>query len=133
VSYALGITDVDPIAFGLLFERFLNPTAQHADIDVDFSDDRREDVIRYVKDKYGEDSVSQIITFGTLSTRAVLKDVGRVLGIPLSTIESITKQIPVVLGKVTPLAEALDTIPISAGQGKYRREDAAAGRDLHDP
>jgi DNA polymerase III subunit alpha len=112
VSYALGITDVDPIAFGLLFERFLNPDrVSMPDIDVDFSDDKREAVIRYVKDKYGESSVSQIITFGRLSSRAVLKDVGRVLGIPLSTIESITKQIPVVLGKVTPLEEALESIP----------------------
>ena len=64
-----------------------------------------------MREKYGEDSVSQIITFGTLSSRAVLKDVGRVLGIPLSTIESITKQIPVEQGKVRPLAEALETIP----------------------
>jgi DNA polymerase-3 subunit alpha len=81
------------------------------DIDVDFSDDKREKVIQYVRDRYGADSVSQIITFGTLSSRAVLKDVGRVLGIPLSTIESITKQIPVELGRVRPLADALETIP----------------------
>jgi DNA polymerase-3 subunit alpha len=112
VSYALGITDVDPIAFGLLFERFLNPDrVSMPDIDVDFADDKREAVIRYVRDKYGENSVSQIITFGRLSSRAVLKDVGRVLGVPLSTVESITKQIPVVLGKVTPLEEAIDSIP----------------------
>jgi len=64
-----------------------------------------------VKSKYGEASVCQIVTFGTLSSRAVLKDVGRVLGIPLSTIDSITKQIPVILGRVTPLQEAVDTIP----------------------
>jgi DNA polymerase-3 subunit alpha len=81
------------------------------DIDVDFSDSKRELVIRYVREKYGQDSVSQIITFGTLSSRAVLKDVGRVLGIPLSTLESITKQIPVEQGKVRPLAEALETVP----------------------
>ena len=81
------------------------------DIDVDFSDDKRDTVIQYVREKYGEDSVSQIITFGTLSSRAVLKDVGRVLGIPLSTIDSITKQIPVEQGKVRPLADALETIP----------------------
>ncbi|HCA78851.1 MAG TPA: DNA polymerase III subunit alpha [Bacteroidetes bacterium] len=112
VSYALGITDVDPLHFDLLFERFLNPDrVSMPDIDVDFADDKRDQVISYVKQKYGENSVSQIITFGTLSTRAVLKDVGRVLGVPLSTIEPLTKQIPVVLGKVTPLAEALESVP----------------------
>jgi len=112
VSYVLGITSVDPIRYGLLFERFLNPDrTSMPDIDVDFSDDKREKVIQYVRERYGADSVSQIITFGTLSSRAVLKDVGRVLGIPLGTIESITKQIPVELGRVRPLADALETIP----------------------
>ncbi|MGH2567851.1 MAG: DNA polymerase III subunit alpha, partial [Bacteroidota bacterium] len=112
VSYCVGITDVDPLQYGLLFERFLNPDrVSMPDIDVDFADDKRDKVIEYVRDKYGADSVAQIITFGTLSARAVLKDVGRVLGIPLGVIDSITKQIPVVLGKVTPLAEALETIP----------------------
>ncbi len=112
VSYALGITNVDPIKYDLLFERFLNPDrVSMPDIDVDFSDDKRERVIQYVIDKYGAASVSQIITFGTLSSRAVLKDVGRVLGVPLSTIDSITKQIPVELGRVRPLADALETIP----------------------
>jgi DNA polymerase-3 subunit alpha len=111
VSYALRITNVDPLKYGLLFERFLNPDRiSMPDIDVDFADDKREKVIQYVRDKYGADSVSQIITFGTLSARAVLKDVGRVLGIPLSTIESITKLIPVEQGKVRPLKDALDTI-----------------------
>ena len=112
VSYALGITDVDPLEYGLLFERFLNPDrVTMPDIDVDFSDDKRDLVIDYVRRKYGADSVSQIITFGTLLSRAVLKDVGRVLGVSLGTIESITKQIPVSQGKVTPLAEALETVP----------------------
>jgi DNA polymerase-3 subunit alpha len=112
VSYALGITNVDPIKYDLLFERFLNPDRiSMPDIDVDFSDTKRDKVIQYVRDKYGADSVSQIITFGTLSSRAVLKDVGRVLGVPLSTIDSITKEIPVELGKVRPLADALETIP----------------------
>jgi len=112
VSYALGITNVDPLKYDLLFERFLNPhRVSMPDIDVDFADDKRELVIDYVRKKYGENSVSQIITFGTLSSRAVLKDVGRVLGLPLSMIESITKQIPVVLGKVASLAEALETVP----------------------
>ena len=112
VSYALGITNVDPLKYGLLFERFLNPDrVSMPDIDIDFSDTKRDRVIEYVKDKYGADSVSQIITFGTLSSRAVLKDVGRVLGVPLNIIESITKQIPVIQGKVTPLAEVLETNP----------------------
>jgi DNA polymerase-3 subunit alpha len=112
VSYALEITDVDPVKYDLLFERFLNPDRiSMPDIDVDFSDTKRDRVIRYVREKYGDDSVSQIITFGTLSSRAVLKDVGRVLGIPLSTLESITKQIPVEQGKVRPLADALESIP----------------------
>jgi DNA polymerase III subunit alpha len=112
VSYALGITDVDPLKYDLLFERFLNPDrVSMPDIDVDFSDTRRERVIEYVKKKYGADSVSQIITFGTLATRAVLKDVGRVIGVPLQITESITKQIPVIQGKVTPLAEVLETNP----------------------
>jgi DNA polymerase III subunit alpha len=111
VSYALGITDVDPLKYDLLFERFLNPDrVSMPDIDVDFADNRREEVIEYVKELYGADSVSQIITFGTLSSRAVIKDVGRVLGVPLQICESITKQIPVFQGKVTPIAEAIDTI-----------------------
>jgi DNA polymerase-3 subunit alpha len=112
VSYVIGITNVDPLKYDLLFERFLNPDrVSMPDIDIDFSDAKREEVIEYVKQKYGADSVSQIITFGTLSTRAVLKDVGRVLGVPLQVTESITKQIPVFQGKVTPLAEAIDTLP----------------------
>ena len=112
VSYALGITNVDPLKYDLLFERFLNPErVSMPDIDVDFADEKREQVIQYVRDKYGAESVSQIITFGTLSARAVLKDVGRVLGIPLSTVESVTKLIPVEQGKVRPLKEAIETIP----------------------
>ncbi len=112
VSYSLGITNVDPLKYDLLFERFLNPErVSMPDIDVDFSDKKREKVIEYVRKKYGDDSVSQIITFGTLSSKAVLKDVGRVLGVPLSTIDSINKAIPTEFGKVRPLAEALKTIP----------------------
>jgi len=112
VSYALGITNIEPLEYGLLFERFLNPDRiSMPDIDVDFADDQRDKVIDYVRQKYGADSVSQIITFGTLSSRAVLRDVGRVLGVPLNVVESITKQIPVVQGRVTRLADALETIP----------------------
>ncbi len=112
VSYALGITNVDPFHYDLLFERFLNPErVSMPDIDIDFADDKRDLVIDYVRKKYGENSVAQIITFGRLSSRAVLRDIGRVLGIPLGTIDSITKQIPVIQGKVTPIGEALETIP----------------------
>jgi DNA polymerase III subunit alpha len=111
VSYALGITDVDPLKYDLLFERFLNPDRiSMPDIDIDFADNKREQVIEYVKKKYGEKSVAQIVTFGTMSARAALKDVGRVLGIQLSVIDSITKKIPVVQGKVTPIEEALKTV-----------------------
>lgn len=110
VAYALGITNIDPLRYDLLFERFLNPDrVSMPDIDVDFSDDKRERVIDYVKEKYGIESVAQIITFGTLSARAVLKDVGRVLGIELSIINSITEKIPVTQGKVMPLSEAITT------------------------
>ncbi|MGA0046236.1 MAG: DNA polymerase III subunit alpha, partial [Candidatus Kapaibacteriota bacterium] len=101
VAYALGITNIDPLQYDLLFERFLNPDrVSMPDIDIDFSDDRRADVIAYVKEKYGADAVAQIITCGTLSSRAVLKDVGRVLGIDLSTINSITEKNPLLKGRV---------------------------------
>ncbi|MCX7761664.1 MAG: DNA polymerase III subunit alpha [Candidatus Kryptonium sp.] len=109
VSYALGITNIDPLKYGLLFERFLNPErVSMPDIDVDFADDKRELVIEYVKKKYGEKSVAQIVTFGTLSSRAVIRDVARVLGISLQTVDSITKNIPVHQGKPLPLSEALE-------------------------
>ncbi|MGQ9818639.1 MAG: DNA polymerase III subunit alpha [Candidatus Kapaibacteriales bacterium] len=109
VAYALGITNIDPLKYGLLFERFLNPDRiSMPDIDIDFCDTKRDMIIEYVKQKYGENSVAQIITFGKLSSRAVLKDVGRILGIHHSEINKITSKIPVVMGKVTPLAEALE-------------------------
>jgi DNA polymerase III subunit alpha len=112
VSYALGITNLNPLDYDLLFERFLNPDrVSMPDIDVDFADDRREDIIKYVRQKYGSSSVGQIITFGKLSGRAVIKDVGRVIGVPLSTVDSITKQIPVIQGRVTPIDEAVEKLP----------------------
>jgi DNA polymerase-3 subunit alpha len=95
VAYSLGITDLDPLKYDLLFERFLNPSRKEMpDIDVDFCRDRREEVIRYVVDKYGEDHVSQIITFGTLSAKAVIKDVARVLGIDYQIINALSKNLP---------------------------------------
>ncbi|MFD1737111.1 DNA polymerase III subunit alpha [Bacillus salitolerans] len=99
VAYVLSITNVDPIKYNLLFERFLNPErVSMPDIDIDFPDDRRDEVIQYVQKKYGGLHVAQIITFGTLSTKAVLRDVGRVLGIPPKEADAIAKKIPSRLG-----------------------------------
>ena len=95
ILYCLSITEIDPIPFGLLFERFLNPDRiSMPDIDLDFDDNRRDEVIEYVKRKYGESSVSRIITFGTLSARAVIRDVARALGFPYSLGDRISKSIP---------------------------------------
>jgi DNA polymerase-3 subunit alpha len=95
VSYCLGITNIDPIKYGLLFERFLNPERiSLPDIDIDFSDRERDKIIRYVINKYGEDNVAQIITFGTMAARAVVRDVGRVLDISYSEVDRIAKMIP---------------------------------------
>ncbi len=95
VAYALTITDLDPIRFGLLFERFLNPErVSMPDFDVDFCQDRRDEVIRYVQDKYGRDQVAQIITFGTLQARGVLRDVGRVLQMPYGQVDKLCKLVP---------------------------------------
>lgn len=94
-AYALGITDIDPIKFNLIFERFLNPERiSMPDIDIDFCDERRNKVIDYIKNKYGEDSVTQIITFGKMKARAVIRDVGRVLSMPLAEVDRIAKLIP---------------------------------------
>ncbi|MDO8682228.1 MAG: DNA polymerase III subunit alpha [Armatimonadota bacterium] len=97
VCYALGITDIDPLLYGLPFERFLNiERVSMPDIDMDFQDDRRDEVIKYVTDKYGEDHVAQIVTFGTLAARAAVRDVGRVLGIPINEVDKICKMIPTI-------------------------------------
>ncbi len=95
VAWALLITDLDPLRFNLLFERFLNPERiSMPDFDVDFCQDRRDEVIRYVQDRYGHDRVAQIITFGKLQARAVLRDVGRVLGMPYGQVDRICKLVP---------------------------------------
>jgi DNA polymerase-3 subunit alpha len=95
VAWALTITDLDPLRFGLLFERFLNPErVSMPDFDVDFCQDRRDEVIRYVQQKYGRDRVAQIITFGKLQARAVLRDVGRVLGMPYGQVDRLCKLVP---------------------------------------
>ena len=95
VTYLLEIANVDPIRYGLLFERFLNPERVNPpDIDIDFADDRRADVIEYVRKKYGNDSVAQIITFGTMGAKSVVRDVGRVMGLPYSDGDRLAKMIP---------------------------------------
>jgi DNA polymerase III subunit alpha len=95
VSYALAITDLDPMRFGLLFERFLNPErVSMPDFDIDFCQDRRDEVIRYVQERYGRDRVAQIITFGTLQARGVLRDVGRVLQMPYGQVDKYCKLVP---------------------------------------
>jgi len=95
VAYCLRITNIDPIKYGLLFERFLNPQRiSMPDIDIDFCMNGRDDVIRYVAEKYGKENVSQIITFGTMKARAVIRDVGRTLNIPLAEVDRIAKMVP---------------------------------------
>jgi len=95
VAFCVGITDVDPIAFDLLFERFLNPErVSMPDFDIDFCYNRREEVIDYVKRRYGEDKVAQIVTFGTLAARAAVRDVGRALGMPYGRVDTVAKLIP---------------------------------------
>jgi DNA polymerase-3 subunit alpha len=110
VTYTLGITPVDPIHYGLPFERFLNPDrVTMPDIDVDFEDDRRDEVIAYVASKYGQDHVAQIITFGTMLARAAIRDVGRVLGHSYGEVDRIAKAVPNQLG--IKLDEALEISP----------------------
>jgi len=112
VAWALTITDLDPLKFGLLFERFLNPErVSMPDFDIDFCQDRRDEVIRYVQEKYGDDKVAQIITFGKLQARAVLRDVGRVLGMPYGQVDKITKLVPFNPAHPPTLQEAIDGEP----------------------
>ena len=112
VAYALLITDVDPLRFSLLFERFLNPDrVSMPDFDIDFCQDRREEVIRYVQAKYGRDQVGQIITFGTLQARAVLRDVGRVLQMPYGQVDRLCKMVPQNPANPVKLAEAIANEP----------------------
>jgi DNA polymerase III subunit alpha len=111
VAYALGITDLDPLNHGLVFERFLNPErVSMPDIDIDFDERRRGDVIRYVTEKYGDDRVAQIITYGTIKAKAAVKDATRVLGFPYALGDRITKAFPpAVMGKDIPLSGVFDT------------------------
>ncbi len=112
VAWALTITDLDPLRFGLLFERFLNPErVSMPDFDIDFCQDRREEVIRYVQDKYGHDRVAQIITHGKLQARAVLRDVGRVLQMPYGQVDALCKMVPNNPANPVTLSEAIETEP----------------------
>lgn len=128
VAYALTITDVDPLRFALLFERFLNPDrVSMPDFDIDFCQYRREEVIEYVKHHYGEERVAQIITFGTLQARGVLRDVGRVLEMPYGQVDKLTKLVPQNPAKPITLPEAI------AGEPKLQEaaaEEPVVGRLL---
>jgi DNA polymerase-3 subunit alpha len=122
VAYALGITNLDPLRYDLLFERFLNPErVSMPDFDIDFCQDGRDRVIGYVRGKYGEDSVSQIVTFGTLAARAVVRDVGRVLDLGYGFCDQLAKLIPVQPGKTITLEMAREMEPLLAQ--RERQED----------
>jgi DNA polymerase III subunit alpha len=117
VAYALTITDLDPIRFGLLFERFLNPErVSMPDFDIDFCQERRDEVIRYVQERYGRDEVAQIITFGRLQARGVLRDVGRVLQMPYGQVDKLCKLVPV---------NPIDPVTLSRAIGEEPRLQAA--------
>jgi DNA polymerase III subunit alpha len=125
-AYCLEITLVDPLAHGLIFERFLNPgRVSMPDIDLDFQDDKRHLLLDYAADKYGRDKVAQIITFGTLGARAAVRDVGRVLDIPLPEVDRVAKLIPNIPGKPMTIPEALEAVPSfqeAADSAPYLRE-----------
>ncbi len=109
VLYCLGITDIDPLSHRLVFERFLNVERKEMpDIDLDFQDDRRDEAINYVANKYGQDHVAQIITFGTMGARGVLRDVGRALGMPYGDVDRVAKMVPPLASSI---AEAMETNP----------------------
>src|SRR3989339_2236279 len=120
VCYLVGITNLDPLKYDLLFERFLNPDRiSMPDIDLDFADIRRDEVISYVEEKYGKDHVAQIITFGTMAARAAVKDVGRALGVPYEYCDKLSKAIPM----FTSIQEALDTVDEFSSM--YKKEPEA--------
>jgi DNA polymerase III subunit alpha len=124
VAYALGITNIDPVHHGLLFERFLNPERKSMpDIDTDFCIDRREEVIQYVTEKYGTERVAQIITYNRMTSKAVLKDVARVLDVPYGEADRMAKMIPVVRGKPTKLKVMIsDETPAPEFKEKYEKD-----------
>lgn len=112
VAYAIRITNLDPLEFELLFERFLNPDRiSMPDFDIDFNDARRNEVIGYVQGKYGDDKVAQIATFGTMASKACLKDVARVMGLEYAKVDKVSKLIPIKFGKSYSLEQARDAVP----------------------
>jgi DNA polymerase-3 subunit alpha len=126
VAWALTVTDLDPMRFSLLFERFLNPDrVSMPDFDIDFCQDRRDEVIRYVQRRYGRDQVAQIITFGTLQARAVLRDVGRVLQLPYGQVDRLCKLVPQNPANPVTLAQAINDEPRLR---EARREDAGVDK-----
>jgi len=125
VAWVLTITDLDPIRFGLLFERFLIRRVSMPDFDIDFCQDRRGEVIDYVQQRYGRDQVAQIITFGTLQARGVLRDVGRVLQMPYGQVDKLTKLVPQNPAAPVTLAAAIEGEPKLAG---VRDEDPVVAR-----
>ena len=123
VAYSLGITDLDPLRYALLFERFLNPErVSMPDFDIDFCQDGRDRVIEYVKNKYGADSVSQIATFGTMAAKAAVRDVGRVLDLGYNFCDGIAKLIPFQPGKLITLKQAREMEPLLAEREKNEEE-----------
>ncbi len=128
VAWALTITDIDPLPFGLLFERFLNPErVSMPDFDIDFCQDRRDEVINYVRQEYGNERVAQIITFGKLQARAAVRDVGRVLGMPYGQVNKVAELIPNTPAKPVTLQQAIDGEPKLQDM---RKTDEALGRLL---
>ena len=111
IAYTLDITRVDPLEHALIFERFLNPgRVSMPDIDLDFRDDRRSEMLEYTARKYGDDKVAQIITFGTMGTKAALRDVARVMEVPLADIDKVAKLVPFVSGRATTMKDALEVV-----------------------
>jgi DNA polymerase-3 subunit alpha len=129
VAFSLGVTNLDPLKYALLFERFLNPErVSMPDFDIDFCQDKRGRVIEYVRGKYGHDAVSQIATFGTMSSKAVIRDVGRVLDMPYSVCDQLSKLIPLEQNRPLSLAKAIEAEP----QLKQRIKDEEEVKELFD-
>ena len=135
VAYVLGISLVEPIGHILMFERFLNPDRiSMPDIDLDFQENKRSEILKYIAQKFGEDRVSQIITFNTMKSKAAIRDVGRVMDITLSEVDHVAKMIPMISGKSPTIEEALEKIPafkLAYESSKYMKEviDVAAGME----
>ncbi|OAB86826.1 DNA polymerase III subunit alpha [Janibacter melonis] len=133
-AYAMGITDLDPIPHGLIFERFLNPErASMPDFDIDFDERRRGEVIRYVTEKYGDERVAQIVTYGTIKAKQAVKDAARVMGHPFSVGEQLTKAMPAdVMGKGVPLSKMYDESHDRYAEGQEFRDLVAGEKHLQE-